>query len=133
MERSRGRGRGAGLKIFFDGGCRPNPGAMEVAVVARGETTILRDLGHGTRADAEWLALIEALKVARSLDASEAVLLGDAADVIGQANGSLKARGSNLGHLETFRTLAGDAPPRVRHIKRTQNLAGIALARLHGR
>ena len=102
-------------------------------MVARGETTILRDLGHGTRVDAEWLALIEALKVARAIHATDVVLLGDAADVVAQANGTLKARGSNLGHLETFRTLAGGTPPRIRHIKRTQNLAGIALARLHDR
>lgn len=121
------------LKIFFDGGCRPNPGAMEVAVVARGKTATLIDLGHGTRADAEWLALIEAVKLAQSLNAPDAILLGDAADVIGQANGTLKARGANLRHLETFRTLAADSPPRIRHIKRTQNLAGIALARLHDR
>jgi len=103
---------------------------MEIAVVARGQTTIRRDLGHGTRADAEWLALIEALRIAQALGISAPVLLGDAADIVGQANGTLKARGTNLHHLETFRALAA-SPPRVRHIKRTQNLAGIALDRLH--
>ena len=106
---------------------------MEIAVVARGQTYIRQHLGHGTRADAEWLALIEALKVARSLDASEVILLGDAADVVAQANGALKCRSANQRHFDAFRALAGDGPPRVRHIKRTQNLAGIALARLHDR
>lgn len=120
------------MKIFFDGGCRPNPGAMEIAVVARGKTTIRHDLGHGTRADAEWLALIEALRIAQSLD-TNCILLGDALDIIAQANGTLKARGANLRHLEAFRALAAANPPRIRHIKRTQNLAGIALARLHDR
>ncbi|MEZ0243630.1 MAG: ribonuclease HI [Sphingomonas sp.] len=120
------------LKIFFDGGCRPNPGAMEIAVVAGGKAHIRRDLGHGTRADAEWLALIEAVKIAQSLGVRDPVLLGDAADIIGQANGTLKARGGNARHLETFRALAA-TPPRIRHIKRTQNLAGIVLARLHDR
>lgn len=121
------------LKLFFDGGARPNPGAMEIAVVAGGKTTIRRDVGHGTRADAEWLALIEALKLAQSLATTDIILLGDAIDVIGQANGTLKARGANLRHLEAFRALAAASPPRIRHIKRTQNLAGIALARLHDR
>lgn len=120
------------MKIFFDGGCRPNPGAMEIAVVAGGRTTIRRDLGHGSRIDAEWLALIEAVRTAQSLDARDPILLGDAADVVGQANGTLKPR-SNQHHLDTFRALTGDVQPRVRHIKRTQNLAGIALARLHDR
>ena len=122
------------VKVFFDGGCRPNPGAMEIAVVAAGRTSILRDLGHGTSADAEWLALIHALKVAQSLDATDFVLIGDAAGIIGQANGTAKCRGAGIGHLERFRALtSAGAPPRIRTIKRSQNLAGIALARLHGR
>ncbi len=123
-----------GVKVFFDGGCRPNPGAMEIAVVAAGRTTILRDLGDGTSMDAEWLALIHALTLARSLGMPDIVLVGDAADVIAKANGTLKSRGAAAGHCERFRALASaGAPPRVRHIKRSHNLAGIALARLHAR
>jgi ribonuclease HI len=121
------------IKVFFDGGCRPNPGEMEVAVVAAGRTHILRDLGPGTSEDAEWLALIHALKIARSLDTADLVLLGDAVGIIGQANGTVKCRGAGIRHLETFRSLASEAPPRIRYIKRTQNLAGIALALLHVR
>jgi ribonuclease HI len=122
------------IKVFFDGGCRPNPGEMEIAVVAAGRTCILRDLGHGTSADAEWLALIHALKVAQSLDKPDFVLIGDAAGIIGQANGTTKCRGTSIGHLERFRALTSEArPPRIRYIKRSQNLAGIALARLHAR
>jgi ribonuclease HI len=122
------------MKIFFDGGCRPNPGAIEVAVVAGGRTTILRDLGDGTSADAEWLALIHALTIAQSLATPDFILLGDAADVVAKANGAVKCRGAALAHLERFRALAAAGPPpRVRYIKRSQNLAGIALARLHGR
>ena len=52
------------LKIFFDGGCRPNPGKIEVAVVARGVTYFFDDLGSGTISDAEWLAFRVALRVA---------------------------------------------------------------------
>lgn len=120
------------LKIYFDGGCRPNPGEMELAVVAAGRTTILRDLGQGTSGDAEWLALIEAVKLAQSLEADDFILLGDSAHVIAQATGSARCSESSQRHLEQFRALA-PAPPRIRHIKRTQNLAGIALARMHGR
>jgi ribonuclease HI len=121
------------VKVFFDGGCRPNPGEMEVAVVVAGRTHILRDLGHGTSENAEWLALIEALKIAQSLG-RDFVLVGDAAGVIGQANGTVKCRGAGTGHQEAFRDLAsGMGTPRIRYIKRTQNLAGIALARLHVR
>ena len=117
-------------KIYFDGGCRPNPGRMEIAVVVGGVATIDRDAGTGSSMDAEWHALIAALRMAQAGGLSDFVLLGDAAAVVAQANGKVVARGASTAHLATFRTLVGDGPrPRIRHIKRTQNLAGIALAR----
>lgn len=117
-------------KIYFDGGCRPNPGAMEIAVVTGGAATIDRDAGTGSSMDAEWLALIAALRMAQARGLADVVLLGDAAAVVHQANGAVPARGSATQHLATFHALVGDGPmPRIRHIKRTQNLAGIALAR----
>ena len=122
------------LKIFFDGGCRPNPGTMEIAVVIGGEVHIERDIGHGTSMDAEWLALIHALCLARTLELNDIVLLGDSAAVVAQANGTAKVRGDSAIHLQTFQTMIDPAhPPHIRRIKRAQNLAGIALARLHPR
>jgi ribonuclease HI len=121
-------------KVFFDGGCRPNPGQIEIAVVVAGRTHIRRDLGHGTSLDAEWLALIEALRVARELGMSEFILIGDAISVIGPAIGTVKCRGSAVRHLQTLHNLAGSSGmPPIRYIKRSQNLAGIALSKLHGR
>ncbi|HEU0045240.1 ribonuclease H family protein [Sphingomonas sp.] len=105
---------------------------MEVAVVTGGATRIVTDLGRGTSTEAEWLALIHALRVARSLDFTEAVLLGDSADVVAKANGKVPCRGTCATHLQSFRSLLdGIAAPRVRYIKRSQNLAGIALAGRH--
>ncbi|TGX52465.1 reverse transcriptase-like protein [Sphingomonas gei] len=107
---------------------------MEIAIVVAGRTTIVRELGQGTSMDAEWLALIHALTVARSLDVADPVLIGDSADVIAKANGRVKCRGAAVGYHERFRALASaGAPPRIRHVKRSHNLAGIALARLHAR
>lgn len=117
-------------KIYFDGGCRPNPGVMEIAVVIGGVAAIDRDAGMGSSMDAEWLALIAALRLARERQLADFVLIGDAAAVVAQANGVVRARGGAAAHLAAFRALLGDGPlPRVRHIKRAQNLAGIALAR----
>lgn len=122
------------VKIFFDGGCRGTDGKMELAVVTGARSTVLTDLGYGTSGDAEWLALIQAVRVARTLGRSDTVLLGDSADVIAKANGALRCRGNELRYLAAFQSLlVGAGAPRVRRIKRSQNLAGIALARLHGR
>jgi ribonuclease HI len=122
------------VKVYFDGGCRPNPGTMEVAAVVRGAAHVLPDIGHGSSFDAEWRALIHAADVARSLGLVDFVLLGDAASVVAQANGSAPCRGAALAYRQALLALLpAGARPRVRYIKRAQNLAGIALARLHDR
>lgn len=121
-------------KIYFDGGCRPNPGVMEIAVMTGGVATIDRDVGIGSSFDAEWLALIAALRLARERGLEDFVLLGDAAAVIAQANGQTSARGVGTKHLAAFCELVGDHLwPRIRHIGRSQNLAGVALAQRHPR
>jgi ribonuclease HI len=123
------------VKVFFDGGCRPNPGRMEIAVVARGVASISPDIGFGTNMDAEWHALIEALRIGQALGVAEFELLGDAAVVINQANGLWPCRSPELlRHHAAFVALAASRPPaRIRRVARSQNLAGIALAGLHPR
>ena len=122
------RGR---LKVFFDGGCRGRDGRLELAVVAAGQTTIVADAGFGTSSDAEWLAAIQALTIARAMAADDFVLIGDSADVVAKAGGKIACRGADARHLTRFRALADGVSVRVRHVKRSQNLAGIALARHH--
>lgn len=116
------------VKIFFDGGLRPT--GMEWAVVAGGHRRIMRGLVTGTSMDAEWLALRAAMAWAAELAPAEAVLLGDAAAVIAQATGKARVPPAYRHHLSALQD--GPRPPgrvRLRWIKRTQNLAGIALAR----
>ncbi|WP_328805428.1 reverse transcriptase-like protein [Sphingomonas albertensis] len=121
--------------MFFDGGCRPNPGAIECAVVLKGVTYYQPDYGHGTNSDAEWLAAIQALEVARQNGERDIVLLGDSTLVVTQANGTARCRTAALeAHRARFAELAhGFDSIRIRHIGRAQNLAGIALARRHPR
>ena len=123
-----------GVKLFFDGGSRPDPVGMEWAVVVGGRSIIRRGLGRGTSMDAEWLALIAAMRCAADLGLHDATLLGDAAAVIAQASGAVRCAPAFVHHLDAFRQLP--RPPgrvRIRYVKRTQNLAGIALAKLHDR
>lgn len=122
------------VKIYFDGGCRPSPVGMEAAVVVKGRSFIQRGLGIGTSLDAEWLALIRAAEIARELRLVNPLFLGDSLTVVGQANGTFKCTRASVRH---FRVLEGLKTSfltlNIRHVKRTQNLAGIALARLHAR
>ena len=118
------------LKLFFDGGCRPNPGMMETAVAARGQVWHRPAIGHGTNDHAEWQALLDALDVARELGAQDIVLLGDSALVVAQASGALKPRAAFTAFHARFQEHAARfARVRIRRIKRAQNLAGIALAK----
>ena len=120
------------LKIFFDGGCRPNPGRIETAVVMRGVSHLFDDLGHGTNSDAEWLALICALELTQSLSLTNIELIGDALEVIQQAQRAMSTGRAKHGHAAKFLVLmAGKPLARIRWIKREQNLAGIALAARH--
>jgi len=122
------------IKVYFDGGCRPNPGRMELAVVLRGQAHIEPDAGLGTSQDAEWLALIEAARMVRRLAIADFVLLGDALSVIGPATGAVKCRPQAIAHLRVLQELLPHGQlSNIRYVKRTQNLAGIALASLHGR
>lgn len=113
------------VKVFFDGGCRPNPGPMETATVLRGVIEIRRSLGDGGSEQAERLALLHALAAAQG--ERDIILIGDSLPVIRQAKGLLPCPAA---WLTEFREAAGTFDRvRLRHVKRQQNLAGIALER----
>ena len=122
------------VKVYFDGGCRPDPVGMETAVVVRGRSFIQRGLGSGSSMDAEWLALIRAVEIAQELGLTNPLFLGDSLAVVGQATGTVKRKGASVGHFLAM-TEMQSSPGRlkIRHVKRAQNLAGIALVRLHAR
>ena len=122
------------VRVFCDGGCRPNPGPVEVAVVISGVAHVFDDLGTGTSNDAEWLALIRGLELAQSAGLSDVELVGDALDVIKRARDVLQTGRTSTSHEQMLLALIEWAPPaRIRWIRREQNLAGIALAARHPR
>jgi ribonuclease HI len=118
------------LKIYFDGGCQPNPGIMQTAVVARGQSWIAQNVGQGSNNDAEWIALIAAVRVAQTFSETNMLFLGDSALVISQANRLAKCRNARFQeYFDEFQRLTEAMPgKKVRRINRSQNLAGIALA-----
>jgi ribonuclease HI len=120
-------------KIYFDGGCRPNPGPMETAVLVNGTSRVRTGLAVGGSSEAEWLALIHAAETAIELGLDDVVFIGDSQLVINQAKGIWKCRAPEFQiHLAHFRTLAAQLPQtRLRHVPRSKNLAGIILERQH--
>lgn len=112
-------------RIYFDGGCRPNPGPIETAVVIRGVPDIRWDTGQGDNEDAEWAALFHALDRAGAEGLTDIVLIGDSLSVIRQASGRQPGRQH---WIDRFAEAArGFESLRLRHVGRKQNLAGIAL------
>ena len=100
--------------------------------MVRGISTLFDDLGIGASSDAEWLALISAMKLTQSLGLTNIELIGDSVEVIQQANRVLSTGHAPHVHAVTFLALRAVMPPmRIRWIKREQNLAGIVLATRH--
>jgi ribonuclease HI len=125
--------RAVSLKIYFDGGCRPNPGAIRVAAVVRGAAHLDARLGEGSSGRAEWLALLHGLEVARESGARDVILLGDSASMIDQAKGVARRRHPAEEEARFDALVAGFERVRFRRIRRNQNLAGIALEQSYNR
>jgi ribonuclease HI len=120
------------MKIYFDGGCQPNPGSMEACVFVPDQPGIAKKvvhyrLDHGTNNKAEWLALLMAATLADECGYPDVEFLGDSNLVVNQANGTWRCKDASLQSvLELYRTLANNKPGwRCTHVRRHLNLAGI--------
>jgi ribonuclease HI len=116
------------IEVYFDGGCKPNPGMMEIAVVIAGETnlTFHDRLGMGTNNQAEWLSLLAAMIWLIDKEIREATFIGDSALVVNQANGTWKCNHPDLRkHLDEFKVLRRHFDQiKLKHVLRDKNLAG---------
>lgn len=123
------------MTLYFDGGLRPAPAGMEIAVVTGGRAFVREGLGEGDSCTAEWLSLRYAAELAVAAGAEDVLFVGDSRTVVEQALGRWRCRGDALqGHLAAWQaTVAGIGRVHVRHVPRAKNLAGIALARRHPR
>lgn len=115
--------------IYFDGGCTPNPGEMEICIVVveAGTKTpsVMKKLGYGTNNIAEWSALIWALDEANKRNLTDVEFIGDSKLVVNQANGSWKINNQTFlpfkaAFDEGFKPVGGT----VSYIPRDSNLAG---------
>jgi len=100
-------------------------------VVHRGHRWFRDTAGPGDSNVAEWRALLFAVELALAAGATDALFVGDSALVIAQASRRQRCRSPHLApYLAAFdEAVAPIARVRLRHVPRSKNLAGIALAR----
>jgi ribonuclease HI len=116
--------------IFFDGGCRPNPGMMEVCVVAifddgTHQIEHLPELGYGTNNISEWCALTLAIDLCKVNDWQPEMIYGDSNNTINQAKGNWQVKDKTLkGLYENFVKETQNMIINLEFIPRADNLAG---------
>lgn len=113
--------------IYFDGGCKPNPGAMELGVLSDdGSIRYHERIGHGTNNEAEWMGLITVLTIAKERGLSRIHVRGDSTLVINQATGKWQVKTPTLKPFKVaYDELAQDFEDIVlEYVRRGKNLAG---------
>lgn len=88
------------LIIFIDGSSRGNPGDMGIGIAIYKNNSLIKTvskfLGKGTNNEAEYLALLEALKLASTLKEKEIEIRTDSLLLINQLNSFYKVRAKNI-------------------------------------
>lgn len=92
------------LQLYVDGSSLGNPGPAGIGIVVCDEqgnvlSTHQMPLTSATNNEAEYLAVIEALKLAQKLGADEVTLFSDSELVVQQLNGNYRVRSPNLTKL----------------------------------
>ncbi len=125
------------IEIFVDGASKGNPGPSGAGAVAldpsgRELFSISRFLGVRTNNEAEYLALIEALKKAKEFGIKRIIIKSDSQLLVKQLKGEYKVKAGNLIPLATMvkGLLSGFESWEVVHIPRNENRKADHLANL---
>ncbi|WP_306393871.1 ribonuclease HI family protein [Telluria beijingensis] len=133
--RSRGAGSSSSAwRAWFDGSARPNPGRCGLGSVLEGPAgeriELSLDGGHGNSSEAEYRALIAALRAAIAHGATDLTVQGDSQVVVDDVNGPDCASAPALRLLrDEALALLGQLPQaRLRWIPRHKNTRADALS-----
>jgi ribonuclease HI len=128
------------LVAYIDGGSLGNPGPSGIGVVIDGglggPIRIAKWIGHQDNNVAEYLALLEALQCALSMNARQLHVFSDSQVVVRQMTGEYTCRSPRLYSLNwTCRKLARALKFSISHVRRENNaeanrLANAAVRRL---
>ncbi len=123
------------LIIFTDGGARGNPGPAGIGAVFYNEkkekiAEIYKYIGVSTNNQAEYRALIEALKKAKELQAEELNIFLDSELVVKQLNHEYKVKNKDLAplFLEVYNLSRAFKSIKFSHVYREDNKEADALA-----
>jgi ribonuclease HI len=128
----------ADLVAYIDGGSLGNPGPSGIGVVIDGSThgtiRISKRIGRQDNNVAEYVALLEALQCALSLNAKALHVFSDSEVIVKQMSGEYRCRSPRLYSLNwTCRKLARSLDFSISHIRRENNTEANALAHLAAR
>lgn len=90
------------LDIYTDGASRGNPGLSAIAFVIRSDDALelfSKSIGHHTNNEAEYIAILEALKRAREKGIYNVKVFSDSELIVKQILGIYKIKSQNLKHL----------------------------------
>ncbi len=120
------------MELYTDGASRGNPGEAGGGVVLKNGSTCEKSFyfGRKTNNEAEYLALIEGLKLALSRGAKKLVVFMDSQLAVRQMRGEYRVKSKNILPLwKEARELAGRFEHiEFRHIPRSMNSRADALA-----
>jgi len=123
------------LVAYVDGGSLGNPGPSGIGILIEGSNAgpirIAKWIGRQDNNVAEYVALIEALHCALSLNAKRLHVYSDSQVVVKQMTGEYKCRSNRLYSLNwTCRKLARSLAFSISHVPRENNTEANTLANL---
>jgi ribonuclease HI len=123
------------LVAYIDGGSLGNPGPSGIGVIIEGAPSgpikIAKWIGRQDNNVAEYVALMEALQCALSLNARRLHVYSDSEVVVKQMRGEYKCRSNRLYSLNwTCRKLARSLAFSISHLRRGSNTQANELANL---
>ena len=123
------------LKIFFDGSSHGNPGPSGIGIIVFDESGRILDkfsrfIGFGTNNEAEYRALIEALRKAMQLGAEKVELYSDSELVVNQIRGVYSVKDEKLKrlHLKCVELLKNFKEYEISYVPRELNAEADRLA-----
>ena len=87
--------------IYTDGGANPNPGPAAIGAVIKDQAgkvigCISQSIGYATNNEAEYRAVIAALKMAQKLGVQQVELRSDSELLVRQVNGQYKVKAAGI-------------------------------------